>query len=177
MIALRGTGQLIPLLGNHEVMMLESHGGLFDDFPSWLTCGGKETLASYGADNPTREDLDRVPPEHWFFLENDCRRFYESETHFFVHANAYPDVELAEQPDYVLFWEKFNDPAPHCSGKIMVCGHTRQRSGVPCDLGHAVCIDTGVYAGGWLTCLDCATGDYWQTNEKGEVRTAKLGKA
>jgi len=73
----------------------------------------------------------------------------------------------------MLYWEQFNDP-PHESGKIMVCGHTPQRSGRPRDIGHAVCIDTGAHAGGWLTCLDVMSGTYWQANQQGQTRTGIL---
>ena len=57
----------------------------------------------------------------------------------------------------------------------MICGHTRQLSGLPRNLGATVCIDTGVYdRQGWLTCLDVATGRYWQANQQGRRRTAFL---
>jgi serine/threonine protein phosphatase 1 len=54
----------------------------------------------------------------------------------------------------------------------MVCGHTSQKSGVPLNVGHAVCIDTRVYGKGWLTCLDVTSGKVWQANQAGSVRTA-----
>src|SRR5207248_827492 len=47
MIALHATGRLIALRGNHDVMMLGARAG--DEFGAWLSCGGKQTLASYGA--------------------------------------------------------------------------------------------------------------------------------
>ena len=87
-----------------------------------------------------------------------------------MHANAYPDVPLAEQPVYMLRWESFGDPAPHASGKVMVCGHTSQKSGRPRVLEHAVCIDTWPHGrGGWLTCLEVTTGRVWQANEDGAL--------
>ena len=119
--------------------------------------------------------LSDVPDEHWDFLENGLRPYFETPTHFFVHANAYPDFPLDEQPDYMLYWEQFNDPPPHESGKVMVCGHTPQKCGEPLDLGHAVCIDTWPSGNGWLTCLDIGSGHYWQANQRGEVRVGQLG--
>jgi serine/threonine protein phosphatase 1 len=113
-----------------------------------------------------------VPEEHWHFIENVCANWYETETHFFVHANVAPDVPLIEQSHHMLFWEKFADPAPHISGKTMVCGHTSQKSGVPLNFGHAICIDTRVYGKGWLTCLDVMSGRIWQANQAGQYRTA-----
>jgi serine/threonine protein phosphatase 1 len=174
MIALRGTGRLIPLRGNHEVMMLSARDAGYADGATWLSCGGRQTLTSYGAEMPTLAALDLVPADHWYFLEHDCRDWYETKTHFFVHASAYPNMPLDEQPTLMLHWEKLEDLGPHENGKVMVCGHTRQPGGIPLNLGHAICLDTGAYSNGWLTCLDCGSGQYWQANQKGEVRTARL---
>ena len=118
--------------------------------------------------------LADMPDEHWEFLEKHCVDWYETETHFFVHANAYPELPLDEQPPYMLYWEPFNDPAPHVSGKIMVCGHTPQKNGTPRNLGHALCLDTWAYGKGWLSCLDVTTGRLWQANQAGQERTAWL---
>jgi serine/threonine protein phosphatase 1 len=74
----------------------------------------------------------------------------------------------------MLLWEKFGDPPPHISGKTMICGHTPQKSGRPKSVGHAVCLDTWVYGDGWLTCLDVERGNYWQANQRGEVREGWL---
>ena len=87
-----------------------------------------------------------------------------------MHASAYPDVALSDQPDFMLYWERYNDPPKHESGKIMVCGHTSQKSGIPITNGNAICIDTWAFGSGWLTCLDIDSGKLWQSNEKGETR-------
>jgi len=162
-------GGLIALRGNHEVMMLDARENQ-DICWSWLGCGGQATLASYGT-----EGLAGIPEAHWRFLEQ-TRAWFETETHFFVHANADYDLPLNEQSDSVRYWEKFYDflSRPHESGKVMVCGHTPQRDGRPKSLGHAVCIDTWAYQGGWLTCLDVASGQYWQANQTGESRQSWL---
>jgi serine/threonine protein phosphatase 1 len=160
--------KLVPLRGNHELMMLQSRKS-DDCLGQWLKCGGDAALASYSRFGDRGKVVD-VPDSHWHFLVHETVGWFKTHSHFFVHANAYPDRPLNEQPDYMLFWESFNDPPPHESGKIMVCGHTPQASGRPRNIGHAVCIDTGACKGGWLTCLDVASGKYWQTNERGETR-------
>jgi serine/threonine protein phosphatase 1 len=71
----------------------------------------------------------------------------------------------------MLYWEHFRNPPAHVSGKVMVCGHTPQKSGRPRSIGHAICIDTWVYGKGWLTCLDVESGKYRQANERGETRS------
>ncbi|MBV9126078.1 MAG: serine/threonine protein phosphatase, partial [Planctomycetes bacterium] len=74
MLALQKRCLLVPLLGNHEEMVLKAR---FDDgwYSFWLTYG-KPTLASYGPD----AGLEAIPAAHWQFLES-CRKFYETETH------------------------------------------------------------------------------------------------
>jgi serine/threonine protein phosphatase 1 len=163
--------RLIPLRGNHELMTVDARDNPLN-YQSWLRCGGDATLASYVPSG--RGNLTHIPAKHWDFLENQLLDFFEIDTHIFVHANLDPDLAMADQPSYLLHWEKFKDPPPHCSGKVMVCGHTCQRSGVPLSIGHAVCLDTYAYGSGWLTCLDVATDCYWQANQKGQTRTGTI---
>ena len=158
-------GKLIPLRGNHELMLIaaresERHRD------EWIACGGDAVLASYGI-----SDLDAIPNAHWRFLTSRLRSHWRTSTHFFVHANAYADIPLDEQPDFMLYWESFGDPAPHESGLTMICGHTAQRAGQPLDVGHAICIDTWACGRGWLTCLDVGARYCWQANESGDTRS------
>ncbi|HWB00994.1 MAG TPA: metallophosphoesterase family protein [Pirellulales bacterium] len=172
LIDLNKSGRLVALRGNHEEMMLDAREdiGLMG---AWLQYGGEDTLHSYGT-NGQIGSLDDVPDDHWMFLEHQCVDWFESERHFFVHANADPKLHLPDQPATMLRWAKFVDPPPHRSGKIMVCGHTVQENGWPRNIGHAVCIDTGIYDHGWLTCLDVGSGQFWQANQEGETRTGDL---
>ena len=156
---------LIPLRGNHELMMLaatqsERH------LDEWLACGGDTVLSSYDA-----ETIDDIPARDLTFLRSKLRSHFKTKTHFFVHANAYAETPLNEQPDFMLYWESFGNPAPHESGLTMVCGHTPQRSGEPKDVGHAICIDTWACGRGWLTCLDVDARFCWQANEDGDTRS------
>lgn len=167
------TVRLIPLRGNHEIMMLDARDS--DSWrEAWLRYGGRATLQSYGQGDGDNASFTGIPDSHMDFLENKLRRYYECDTHFFVHANADPTVELRNQSDAALFWQKYRNPEPHCSGKIMVCGHTVQDSGLPSGNGHSVCIDTWAYGSGWLSCLDVGTGTIWQANEAGERRRLML---
>ena len=167
-------GQLVALRGNHEVMMLAARDSE-SDLKEWLHNGGNSALASHSPFGDKGRLVD-VPDLHWRFIE-ETLSWHEIESHFFVHANAYPNCPVDEQPELMLFWEQFHDPRPHVSGKTMVCGHTPQKSGRPRNLGHAVCIDTDACRGGWLTCLDVHEGVYWQANEQGETRLGLLSIA
>jgi serine/threonine protein phosphatase 1 len=172
LVRLAQTHRLVALRGNHEEMMLAAREGDAQMY-LWRNCGGDATLMSYCPfdDNGSLAD---VPDEHWDFLERRCVDFYQTDGHFFVHAGVVPHLPLERQSPLVLRWQTFDDPPPHPCGKVMVCGHSPQRSGVPRYLGHAVCIDTHAHADGWLTCLDVTSGDIWQANERGQTRRARL---
>jgi serine/threonine protein phosphatase 1 len=157
-------------------MMLTAQAGF--ERHMWLACGGDETLESYGVVRGSLPDLDPVPEAHYHFMAVRCRSWYETDTHIFVHANLHADLELADQPAYMLLWERLDGPVRHFSGKTMICGHTRQVSGLPWHLGTTICIDTGAHTRlGWLTCLDVKTGHAWQANQLGKVRVFQIEEA
>ena len=164
LIALERQCKLIPLLGNHDEMLLQllmdAKVGRPRALSNWLRMGGDATLASYGAP-PGKiawADLTRIPAEHAAFLER-CRAYHETATHIFIHANYDPVLPMNEQPFELLRWESLRDaiPGPHYSGKTVIAGHSSQKTGEILDLGYLVCIDTYCYGGGWLTALDVQT--------------------
>lgn len=169
LIRLKTLSQLNPLRGNHDLVMVKSRD---DDAERdrWLKFGGDATLRSYAPFEGAPGSIKDVPDLHWEFLSSELLPYFETETHFFVHANALPEVPLDEQPEFMLYWERCYDPPRHVSGKIMVCGHTSQKSGLPFTNGNAICIDTWVYGDGWLTCLDVDSGMIWQANQRSETR-------
>ena len=169
LIELEDCCELYCLRGNHELMLL----GAKEDqrrFKTFLRVGGDRTLDSYREAGHDGEFPDLIPYEHWEILEEKLLPFFETSSHFFVHANAYPDIALEDQPEFMLYWESWNDPPKHDSGKIMVCGHTSQKSGLPLFNGNAVCVDTWAHGGGWLSCLHVESGKIWQANEEKETR-------
>lgn len=172
LIQLSQTHHLIPLSGNHELELLQARNHNFDGSAE-LDLLGIETLISYGLSD-RGNTLATIPYSHWEFLEHKCISSWESQHHIFVHANLDPKLPLSQQSDHHLFWEKFNQPLPHYSGKIMICGHTSQKNGEPINLGHAVCIDTWACGEGWLTCLDVYGGQIWQTNQQGQIRRGRI---
>ena len=172
LIALAGTCQLIVLEGDHEAMLadaLQDRAAL----KRWITCGGTETLRSYGwsAGTARRTLGDWIPVSHQDFLAG-CRLFYETPTHLFVHAGYVPELPLEQQPRDALLRRTTHasSAVPHCSGKIAIVGHTRQLSGEILDLGFVKCIDTNCVRGGWLTALEVTSGQVWQANREGELR-------
>lgn len=154
--------RLILLKGNHEIIMAEA-GFSADHLAYWCNVGGLETLASYDA------RYANIPENHWQLI-NDSLPFYETKKVIYVHGGVAPKKSLGKQNPVDLAWRRFPDARRHVSGKLVVCGHTIQRKGLPVDKGHTVCLDTAAYCGGWLTCFEAKTGRYWQANEDGEVR-------
>lgn len=163
---------LVPLRGNHEIMMLDSREKK-SWFHAWMKYGGDATLRSYSPSGEEGSFAD-IPDSHIDFLENKLVSYFECDTHFFVHANADANVALEKQSDAALYWRRYKDPEQHCSDKVMVCGHTIQESGLPIANGNSICIDTWAYGGGWLSCLDVESGNIWQANEAGETRSLKV---
>lgn len=157
--------QLIPLMGNHEILMLDAQEGTMD-VGSWLSVGGRQTMASYGADGT---EWDKVPEAHWHFLKR-LRRWHATDSHIFAHANVNAMLPMPDQSDDWLFWRRFEESHPHFSGKLLICGHTAQKSGVPVILPGRICIDTWAYGEGWLTAFQTDTETFVQTSQRGEVR-------
>ncbi len=164
--------RLVPLIGNHELMMFKALQNRGDDMNFWMTHGGNATIASYGG-RP-----QNIPQHHLTFLSH-CMRYHETDTHFFVHANYVPDLPLDEQPDEVLFWQHVKEhiPPPHINGKTAVVGHTPQGDGEMLIFDHLHVIDTYCYGDQWLTALDVTTGDYWQANNLGKLRAGNFQEA
>jgi hypothetical protein len=160
---------LVPLMGEHEEMFLDSLGRQ-GCFQSWQKSGGDQTLRSYAVDHSTR-----IPRSHNSFI-NSFEDYHETATHLFVHAGYQPDLPLCRQQASVLRRRPLDAewPGPHVSGKVAVVGHRPQQDGYILDLGHLVCIDTFCHGGGWLTALDVGSRYWWQANEKGEVRQGIL---
>ena len=170
LLELRGQCILKPLMGNHEEMMLAVLDGKSPN--GWVRHGGAATLDSYGFTG----SLDVVPTEHIDFLRSfdDC---VESKTHFFVHANYEPKLPLTQQPRRTLRWTSLKEhlPNPHMSGKMAIVGHTANRDGQVVSLPHLKCVDTYCYGGGWLTAYDINSGEIWQANQDGKVRSTQMG--
>jgi serine/threonine protein phosphatase 1 len=173
-IALAERCTVVPLLGNHEEMLLAALEGK-SELAYWLKFGGAEAVASYGhrgGQDISPADLRAlIPAEHLQFVRR-CRDYFEAVRHLFVHAYYEPDRPLHEQPWGGLRWSSLPPmPRPHCSDKVAIVGHTPQKGGEVLDLGYLKCIDTFCHGGGWLTALEVAGGRrVWQANLAGEMR-------
>jgi serine/threonine protein phosphatase 1 len=157
---------LVPLLGNHDDLMLNVRDGRDDLLVDWLLFGGDATLRSYGV-----SEAGEIPAAHADFLRS-CPLWHETANHFFIHGNYLADLPLERQPRETLLWDslKKRRPGPHCSGKTAVVGHASQRSGEVLDLGYLKCIDTRCFDQGYLTAMEIDGGEIWQADKSGRLR-------
>jgi serine/threonine protein phosphatase 1 len=166
-LALSDTRPVVSLRGNHEEMMLNARRSPLDA-RFWTSFGGLETKASYMA--PTEDEwMPTIPESHWLFLKS-TRNYFETDEFIYVHGAVDPSLPMDQQDSETLLWGRCLQMPPHASGKRVICGHTPQPGGRPGLYEFGVCIDTGAYANGWLTCLNPLTGAYWQANEAGDTR-------
>ena len=167
LIALSKRCRMVPLLGNHEEMLLNALESK-SEFRYWFRLGGKQTLESYSA---YRSDLEVIPAEHVAFIRR-CRNYFETQTHIFVHGNYEPELPMHQIDAGKLRWEHLDviRLRPHCSGKTVVVGHTPQKDGMVLDLGFLVGIDTDCCRAGWLTAFDVSTGGIVQADQSGKIR-------
>lgn len=138
-------GNVVALMGNHELMLLAAIDGLMPP-QDWLWQGGTATLRSYEV-----ADADELPREHLEWLRalplthDDGRRF-------FVHAGVDPARPLDAQQESDLLWirEPFLlDGRDY--GRLIVHGHTPLSAGVPDLRSNRLNLDTGAVYGGPLT--------------------------
>ncbi len=168
LLALRERCRLVPLLGNHEEMMLN----FLDGRPqpdNWLLCGGAADVDSY---TRCRRKNAGIPRRACRFHPHVGRLLRNGVPTSSSTAAIIPISRLAEQRWQTWRWHSLRSrfPEPHVSGKIAVVGHTSHKDGEILDLGHLVCIDTYCWGGGWLTALDTTTGQMWQADREGRIR-------
>lgn len=165
LIARRDRGDGIEktfLMGNHEAACYRF---LKADNPykakSWIKWGGQETLQSYGINLAYEDDEKRyyevqkefksiIPQSHLAF-KNDLEGLIQLGDYVFAHAGIHPDYKLEDQKKGHVI--SIREPFLEFEGTLPFCvvhGHTI--APVPEVKSHRIGIDTGLYAGGALTC-------------------------
>jgi serine/threonine protein phosphatase 1 len=167
-LELRERCHVVPLRGNHEIMLLGVVlRGLNDTV--WVENGGAATVASYGG------SLARIPADHLDFFQQ-LESYHETGDSIFVHAGYHPEKDMYEMDSATTYWNHLPDPlpAPHKSGKRVFVGHTPQPSGQVLYGGHVVCVDTYCFGGGYLTAMNTDSYEVIQANWHGHVRRAPI---
>jgi len=160
------------LRGNHDQLLIDAYRDP-STFGVWEALSGENPLSSYGA-GTTADQLMKVPERHIRFLEGRCRDVFETDDFIFVHGGIRPDVAPGEEELEHLHWMKVTQAVPHHSSRTVICGHTSQETGRIVDLGHTICIDTGISREQRMTCLDLEDFSFVQASESGETTTGRL---
>ena len=152
---LRADGvRIVPLMGNHEYLLLEYHrSGDQALLPYLRRLGLENTLESYGgASLAALAALDFMPAEHREFLAS-LLPHWETEEYIFVHAGLLPDQPLAEQDiaDLCEVREPFLSEERDY-GRRVIFGHTPFAT--PLLTPFRTGIDTGAVYGNLLTAVE-----------------------
>jgi serine/threonine protein phosphatase 1 len=152
---LRGDGvRVIPLMGNHEYLLLEYHrSGDQALLPYLRRLGMENTLESYGgASLGALASLEFMPGEHRDFLFS-LLPYWETEEYIFVHAGLRHDQPLAEQDisDLCEVREPFLSQERDY-GRRVIFGHTPFAT--PLLTPFRTGIDTGAVYGNLLTAVE-----------------------
>jgi serine/threonine protein phosphatase 1 len=150
--------RVVVLLGNHEAMMESALAGEKRAAATWLSYGGWDTLASWGAKPGAgaREWPGLVPAEPRAFLASRPL-MHRAGSYIFVHAGVRPGVALIRQTrqDLITIREPFlsaDDGLPGVGRPwVVVHGHTPEAE--PVVTARRIGIDTGAVLGGMLTAV------------------------
>jgi serine/threonine protein phosphatase 1 len=144
---------IVPLMGNHEYLLLEYHQtGDRTLLPYLRRLGLEKTLESYGgASLHQLGSLQFMPAEHRELLAS-LLPYWETPDYIFVHAGLRPDQPLAEQhiSDLCEVREPFLTEERDF-GKRVVFGHTPFAT--PLLTPRKIGIDTGAVYGNLLTAV------------------------
>lgn len=108
---------IIPLLGNHEDMMINAPKSSLDNY-NWMLNGGGETLRSFGVSS-----VDDIDNKYMDFLSG-MPLYHVIDNYFFVHAGFNDDIADPLADRYSMLWERrFEYNSPVFKGKTIVHGH------------------------------------------------------
>jgi serine/threonine protein phosphatase 1 len=89
LINLSSRCRLILLQGNHEEMLFRAAESP-SELNTWIYSGGEDTLKCY----PGRGENELIDPDHFGFVERNCRDYHETDDFIFIHANYFPNLPM-----------------------------------------------------------------------------------
>ncbi len=150
------------LKGNHEDRMIKFFAEPAENGPEWQQFGGREALQSYGVAAPDKgADADwpklrdqfaaALPESHRSFLKR-LRFGLRWQNYILVHAGLNPRRSITEQAPDDLMWirEPFLSSDRDWGFKVV---HGHVAADEPVFRANRICIDTGAYQTGRLTCI------------------------
>ena len=115
---LRMNFNVIPLMGNHEAMLLDALENN-RHLSIWFLNGGSETLKSFGISS-----LKELSPLYIRFFKG-LRHFYSFKNYLFVHAGFNDEINNPIEDQYQMLWsrrERYTNPV--LKDKTIIHGHT-----------------------------------------------------
>lgn len=108
---------IIPLLGNHEKMLLDALSNT-QNLSKWIANGGTATLNSFGI-----KDLSQLNPIYLNFFDS-LEYYYSYRDHLFVHAGFNDEIADPFSDHYHMIWKcRNNYRSSTLSSEIIVHGH------------------------------------------------------
>jgi serine/threonine protein phosphatase 1 len=129
---------IILLKGNHE--QLAEFAIDKNEYDDWYY-NGAGAKVGMGVDNKTS-------------LQTFCKRlplYYETENHLFVHAGALKDINIEDQDQDILLWERHKNQNGY-KDKTLVVGHTPREEVLISK--ERICLDTCAFKTGILSAYD-----------------------
>ncbi|HUW07818.1 MAG TPA: metallophosphoesterase family protein [Williamwhitmania sp.] len=108
---------VIPLIGNHEAMLLDANANE-NNISKWIQNGGDETLKSFEISS-----LKDIEPKYIKFFK-DLSYYYSFEDYLFVHAGFNDNVINPFTDYYSMLWKcKESYTNPLLANKTIIHGH------------------------------------------------------
>ena len=149
---------LVPLLGNHEAMLLDAHKNK-EHISKWIQNGGSETLKSFKISS-----LKDIEPKYLKFFK-ELKYYYLFDEFLFVHAGFNDNIVNPFDDKYSMLWnckESYSNPLlinktivhGHCPITVSKCEDriTSKLNTINIDTG---CVFKNKDGHGVLTALDC----------------------
>lgn len=163
---------IVPLKGNHEMMIDACELEHPDARPFWYRNGGMETLKSYGYKNDYDNFKDLIGEKHFNFIKR-LPIVHQEKKHIFVHAGLIPGKKIEEHDfnsnciDNECLWirETFIYSLFDW-GKIVVFGHTPQKTAKPLFMSNKICVDTGANWYGVLTAVEVLNKEVYYARDR-----------
>lgn len=143
----KSKGKVLLLKGNHEIMvetvlpLAEEQGMYAIEQKSWWGRNGAGDKCKW---SKTR----RISLIEFC---NVLPLYYQTETHFFVHAGIKQGIPIAQQREEDMFWNRSGNQKRY-NGKQLVVGHTPDEDVIIND--NKICVDTGAFCYGKLSAYD-----------------------
>lgn len=108
---------IIPLMGNHEDMMINAPGSSMDNY-NWMLNGGGDTLRSFEVSS-----VDEIDKKYMDFISG-MKLYHVIDNFIFVHAGLNDDITDPFEDRNSMLWERrFEYNSPVFKGKTIVHGH------------------------------------------------------